>query len=430
VTKSKPHFCTCFAAFRLAQSSLLLLVIIMDSNMRTAVLTLTTASLLAIAGCKGKAEETPVPPTPVRVSEAFMGPAAPTIRTNGLLVNKDEIRLAFKVGGVVRHIAVQEGQRVRKGQKLAEIELTEVNAQVEQARQAQEKAARDLQRGERLYADQVISLEQLQDLRTQAGISEAALKSAQYNSGYSAIIAPRDGTVLRRLAEERELIAAGNPVLVLGAQDKGFVVRAGLADREIVQLKLNDSARVTLDALPDVTLEGKVTEIASAADPSSGLFNVEVLIDESDRPLKSGLVAKLSIVPAAARASQRVYVPIAAIVEGDGRKASVFVLDNDRARRREVEVAFFEDQAVALEGGVQAGERIVTDGSLYLEDGEHVKVQTSSDAAPTVPSATEKSARTDGSAPTMQGKETETAAGSEISAPSAAVRAKVGVGAA
>ena len=126
---------------------------------------------------------------------------------------------------------------MRKGQRLAEIEQTEVNAQVEQARQAHEKAKRDATRGERLYEDKVISLEQLQDLRTQAAVAEAGLNSAEFNWNYAAIIAPRDGTVLRRLAEERELVAAGTPVLVVGAQDRGFIVRTGLADREIVQVQ-------------------------------------------------------------------------------------------------------------------------------------------------------------------------------------------------
>ncbi len=337
-----------------------------------------------VAGCKGKTEEAAAVATPVRVTAAFTGPAAPPIHTNGLLLNKDEIRLSFKVGGVIRQLAVREGDRVRQGQKLAEIELAEVNAQVEQARQAHEKAQRDVERGERLYADQVISLEQLQDLRTQSAVTEAGLKSAQFNSSYSSIVAPRDGTVLRRLAEERELVGPGTPVLVLGAQDKGFVVRAGLADREIVQIKLRDTARVRLDALPGITLTGKVSEIASAADPASGLFNIDVQLDTTTQPLKSGLVAKLDIVPATALAAERVYVPIAAIVEGNGRRASVFVLDGNHARRREVEVAFIENDAVALTGGVTAGETVVTDGSLYLEDGEVVSVQaaaTSQEAA-------------------------------------------------
>ncbi len=335
---------------------------------------LTVAFAFVVAACNSKAtNETPAA-TPVRIVAATTGPAAPSIRTNGLLANKDEIRLAFKVGGVIRKLAVSEGEHVRRGQRLAEIEQTEINSQVEQARQAHEKAKRDVARGERLYEDKVISLEQLQDLRTQAAMAEAGLSSAEFNWNYAAIVAPRDGTVLRRLAEERELVTAGTPVLVLGAHDKGFVLRAGLADREIVQVRLGDLAQVRLDALPDATLVGKVTEVASAADVASGMFRIEVTLDPSDLPLKSGLVAKLTVVPASASAGSRIYVPISAIVEGDGRTARLFVLDKDRARRRDVEVAFIEGENVALVTGVEAGEQVITDGAQYLEDGEQVAI--------------------------------------------------------
>jgi RND family efflux transporter MFP subunit len=340
--------------------------------MRTPTLFVTVACAALLAGCNSKATEEARPATPVRVAAATTGPAAPSIRTNGLLANKDEIRLAFKVGGVIRKLAVSAGERVHKGQRLAEIEQTEVNAQVEQARQAHEKSKRDALRGERLYEDKVISLEQLEDLRTQAAMTEAALSSAEFNSNYAAIVAPRDGTVLRRLAEERELVAAGTPVLVLGAQDKGFIVSTGLADREIVQVRIGDAALIRLDALPDATLHGKVTEIASAADPASGMFRIEVTLEPTDLPLKSGLVAKLTVVPASAGAGSRVYVPIGAIVEGDGRTARLFVLDNNRARRRDVEVAFIEGDQVAISNGVEAGEQVITDGAQYLEDGEQV----------------------------------------------------------
>jgi RND family efflux transporter MFP subunit len=327
-----------------------------------------------LAGCNSKATEEARPATPVRIAEAKIGPAAPSIRTNGLLANKDEIRLAFKVGGVIRKLAVSEGEHVRKGQRLAEIEQTEINAQVEQARQAHEKAKRDVTRGERLYEDKVISLEQLQDLRTQAAVAEAGLNSAEFNWNYAAIVAPRDGTVLRRLAEERELVSAGTPVLVLGAHDQGFIVRTGLADREIVQVRIGDAALIRLDALPDATLHGKVTEIASAADTASGMFRIEVTLDATDLPLKSGLVAKLTVVPSSASAGSRVYVPIGAIVEGDGRTARLFVLEKDRVRRRDVEVAFIEGDNVALSSGLEAGEQVITDGAQYLEDGEQVAI--------------------------------------------------------
>ena len=336
---------------------------------------------LTLSGCSRAPEEAPVAATPVRIAAAFDGPAAPSIRTNGVLANEDEFRLSFKVGGVVKSVAVREGEFVRKGQRLAAIEQAEVNAQVEQARQANDKAKRDAERGERLYADKVFSLEQLQDLRTQTAVTEAALASTEFNSSYAAIIAPRDGTVLRRLVEERELVAAGAPVLVLGAKDRGFVVRTGLADREIVQVRLGDKAQIRLDALPGQTIEGRVTEVASAADAASGMFMVEIALEAGDLPLKSGLVAKLVITPATAANGKRVYVPISSIVEGDGRRASVFVLENDLAKRREVSVDFIENEGVALTKGVAAGEQVITDGALYLEDGERVAVETLNSSA-------------------------------------------------
>lgn len=332
------------------------------------------AAMLVTSGCADVDEPAPRPGTPVSITAATSGPAVPAIRTHGVLANKDEFRLAFKVGGIVRAIYVTEGERVQRGQKLAELEPTEIEAQVEQARQAHDKARRDLERGERLYRDRVISLEQLEDLRTQAAISAAALRAAEFNRRYATIVAPHDGTVLRRLAEERELVAAGAPILVLGAISHGFVVRAGLSDREIVQVGIGDSVAVRLDAVPAQTLSATISEVASAADPANGLFLIEADLEPSDLPLKSGLVARLTIQPAAAQRSSKVYVPIGAIVEGEGLRASVFVPKEGRAQRRDVEIAFIDGERVALQSGVALGEYVVTDGALYLEDGEPISI--------------------------------------------------------
>ena len=329
----------------------------------------------SLAGC-GSPEPMPAPKaTPVHVQQAAQGPAVPPIDTNGIVVTKNEMRLSFKLGGLVRRVHVQPGQTVRQGERLAEIELTEVNAQVEQARQLAEKSQRDLRRGENLYADQVISLEQLQDLRTQAAVAEASFKSARFNQGYSVITAPRDGVVLRKLVEERELVAAGAPVLVFGESDSGFVVRAALADREIVNVKLGDKGEIRMDAFPGQAMQGTVIEVASAADERSGMFPIEVRFDSPPPRLVSGLVARLRMAPESS-APPLTYVPMAALVEGDGDRASVFVLENGKAtaQRREVRVAFITADAIALESGISPGERVITDGALFLEDGETVEV--------------------------------------------------------
>ncbi len=326
-----------------------------------------------LAGCGSSEPPAVGKPTPVHTQQASKGPSVPPIDTNGLVVTKHEMRLSFKMGGVVRRIHVQEGDVVRQGQRLAEIELTEVGAQVEQARQLADKAARDLKRGENLYADQVISLEQLQDLRTQAAMAAAQRQSAQFNLGHSVITAPRDGMVMRKLAEERELVPAGTPVLVLGESDRGYVVRAALADREIVNVKLGDKGEIRMDAFPGQAMSGTIVEIASAADERSGMFPVEVQFDTPPPRLVSGLVARLRLAPDTS-APPLTYVPIAALVEGDGDRASVFVVDGGKAQRRDVRVAFITADSIALESGLAAGEAVITDGALFLENGEAVEI--------------------------------------------------------
>jgi membrane fusion protein, multidrug efflux system len=345
-----------------------------NRNVRVAPGLIAAALAMAAVACSPHSTITPQPATPVRTQVVTLGPARPQIATNGIVATKDEMRLSFKVGGVIRKIHVEEGQAVRKGQKLAEIELTEIDAQVAQIGALAEKAQRDLDRGERLYADQVISLEQLQDLRTQASLQKAQLRGVEFNRGYSVITAPQDGVVLRKLSQERELVPAGQAVLVIGAHERGYVVRAALSDREVVQLQLGDAAEILMDAYPGRVIDGSISEIANAADEKTGMFPVEVRFGSTPVPLASGLVAKLRIHPASGRESALTYVPTGAVVEGDHDLASVFVVNGNRVKRRDVRVAFIDSSGVAISSGLQAGERVVTDGAPYLEDQQQIEV--------------------------------------------------------
>ena len=335
-------------------------------------------TLAILAGCSAKTPEktdAAAQGTPVRTAPATSGPASAPIGASGLVANEDEMRLSFKTGGIIRRIAVGEGTVVRKGQVLAELELTEVNAQFEQARQGALKAERDLERGERLHADQVISLETLQNLRTQAAVARAASQAARFNLGYSSIVAPQDGRVLRRLAEERELVPPGQPVLVLGGADRGHVVRTALADREVVQVAVGDAALVEIDAYPGRRFEARVSEIAGAADPRSGLFPLELRIaPQKGITLATGLVARVDITPTAGRSGSLTRVPIAALVEGRGDDAVVFVAVQGVARKRAVKVAFIAGTEVALASGLAPGEPVITEGALYLQDGDRIRV--------------------------------------------------------
>jgi RND family efflux transporter MFP subunit len=331
---------------------------------------------VTVSACsRAPAKDEAPAPTLVRVTQAVNGPGAAPIVTTGIVTAADELKLSFKLGGVIQSIAVREGERVTAGQKLAELVPTEINAQLEQAQQLNDKAQRDLQRGERLYADQVIALEQLQNLRTQAKVAGAQLQSANFNSGFVRITAPAAGSIMRKLVEEHEVVAPGQPVLVLGASRKGYIVRAGLADREAVQVQVGDAATVLLDAVPGKTLSGHVRVIGGAAQLENGLFPVEIQLDATDVTLVAGLVAQVNILTGASSKTSFLYVPTGAVVAGVGQKATVYVLQGDTARRRDVQVAFFTRDQVALRDGLTANEQVVTDGALYLSDGDKVTVQ-------------------------------------------------------
>jgi RND family efflux transporter MFP subunit len=188
---------------------------------------------------------------------------------SGVLASKKEAKLSFKNGGIVAALRADEGQDVRKGQVLAVLDLTEIDAQVAQARNNFEKAQRDRDRVQRLYADSAATLEQMQNATTGFEVASAAFTAARFNREHSVIVAPENGRILRRQVEEGELINPGSSVFLFagGGAGEGWVVRTGIADRDMVKLKIGDRAKMTFDAYPGVSFPAVVTEIAAAADP-------------------------------------------------------------------------------------------------------------------------------------------------------------------
>ncbi|MHA7834666.1 MAG: biotin/lipoyl-binding protein, partial [Algiphilus sp.] len=117
----------------------------------------------------------PPPPRAVRAVQPEPAPAFPDIRVTGRLELRDEQRLAFRVPGIVEQVAVRAGDRIEQGQLLARLDTTEVDAAVEQAEAAADKALRDLERGRRLRAESVITQQQLDDLETAYEVARAQL---------------------------------------------------------------------------------------------------------------------------------------------------------------------------------------------------------------------------------------------------------------
>lgn len=311
---------------------------------------------------------------PVRVATVESAMLDATLHAVGAVAPRDEVKLSFKTPGVVATVHVDEGDAVSEGQVLAELEQAEIAATIRQAEAATEKAERDLARAKALFADGVATKEQVQDLTTAFQVARAAQDAAEFTARFTRITAPADGVVTRRLGEPGELVAAGQPLLVVGSTGRGWVVHAALADRDVVRVHEGDEAIVTLDAFPGREIPGTVSRLAAAADPATGTFRMEISVDGEDLRMAQGLVARVDVRDG--REVARPVVPMTALLEADGGRAVVFVVDPQQtvARRVVVETGRFAGDRVEIASGLVPGERVVIDGAAYLREGDPVKI--------------------------------------------------------
>ena len=296
------------------------------------------------------------------------------IHTSGKLASKTESKLSFKTGGIIKDIYVDEGQQVPEGTLLAALDLSEIKAMARQAELGLQKVERDFKRAQNLYKDSVATLEQYQDARTALEVARSNARIARFNLAHSEIRAPSRGKILKRIAEENEVIAPGYPVFLFASTENAWVVRANLTDKDIVRVNLLDSSMVLFDAFPGKTFSGSISETGNAADPYTGTYEVEVMLDEQPEQLVSGFIAKVDIYPSVTE--QRVVIPVEALIDASGMEGSVFVVENNRAIKRPVTILDIRDDGIVISSGLTGGEKIITEGADYLKDNTEVEVLT------------------------------------------------------
>jgi len=305
--------------------------------------------------------------TPVRTQPLKRQSIAQPIVVSGVVASQTEVKLAFKTGGIIDQIYAKEGQTVVRGQLLAKLNMSEIEAQVAQANIGLKKADRDLERAKNLYADSVATLEQLQNATTGQEISASALKIAAFNQKYSTIYAPVTGRVVRQFAEAGELIGASNPVLLIASTEQAFVIKVGLTDREVVRTKLGDPATVKIDAHPQKKFKAFVTQIAQTASPLTGTYEVELQIDNAQNlVLIAGFVAQAEIQPHDIQ--NYVVISPASLVEADGEKGYVYVLKGTEVQKTLVKILLITSKYIAIDADIPLDTKIVHEGVGYLMD--------------------------------------------------------------
>ncbi|MFZ5939577.1 MAG: efflux RND transporter periplasmic adaptor subunit [Bacteroidota bacterium] len=331
--------------------------------------------LLSItSGCGLKKAEhvEPAAKVPVKTISAEKRPFSITVHSAGKLASREEMKLSFKTGGIVSSLPAREGMTVKKGEVLARLNLSEIQAGVRQAELAVDKSYRDYQRVKNLYADSVATLEQLQNSRTAWELAKAQKQIADFNLQFSTISAPSDGKVLKVLVEANEMIAPGYPVLLFASTSGDWVIRSSLTDKDVIRVVTGDSAKVMLDAYPEHLFPAEVSDIAAMADPYTGTYEAEIRISSPLPGFRSGLIASVDIFTAGS--DTLIWIPLSALLDPVDNRGYVYVVGNERQLKRAVTTAGVSAGGILIRDGLTAGEMVITEGAALLGPDSRIKI--------------------------------------------------------
>ncbi len=312
---------------------------------------------------------------PVIIKPVIQDTLSPQFETSGYFTTDNETPLSFKNGGIIRKLYVREGDAIKKGQLLATIYASEVQAASRQATLAYEKAKRDYQRAVNLYHDSVATLEQMQNAKTALGVAEQQQAAAAFNLKHSEIRALENGQVLQRYLHEGQMAGPGMPVLLVNsATDYGWIFKTGISDYQWAALRVGDSAHIVTDAAPGVTLKAFVLKKSEGVDPQTGAFTLQLSIKKNeDIPLASGLFGKATLYPSTKVRGWR--IPYDALLDGDEQNGYVFITnDKQHVQKIKVGISKIEHNKVVIDSGLENARYLITSGSAYLKDGSHISV--------------------------------------------------------
>lgn len=312
---------------------------------------------------------------PVKVVSLVEEDTDAAIVTSGYFTTNDETILSFKNGGVINRIYVKEGDQITKGQLLASVNPTEIGSQVAQVQLSLQKAQRDYDRANKLFKDSVATLEQLQNAKTALDVAKQQIQSAKFNEGYTDIRATRNGYVLRKLANDGQIVGPGTPVLQInGASEGNWILKVGISDKQWSVLKVGDRATISSEALSGQVLQAKVSRKAESIDPQSGTFGVELaLVDGKVKGLAAGLFGKANIFPS--KKQRSFTIPYDALLDGGENEGYVFVTnDNQTAKKIKVQLGAIQKEKILVTSGLENSSAVIISGSAYLTDGSKIRV--------------------------------------------------------
>jgi RND family efflux transporter MFP subunit len=382
--------------------------------------------LLNLCGCKHESHVNAAAAIPVQTATVDEVAVDMSTHYSATIEPDTTVEMAFKVDGYVDSLLkvggrnVQEGDFIAKGAVLARVRQSDYRAgldasraqvlqaaeglkvamwQLSQVEAIHRKASLDAERATALYQEKALTKPDYDAARAQLDSTRAQMEAAQKNIEAqrnllesvkahersstitfedTALIAPMQAVVLDKRVELGTLVGRGMPAFRLG--DVGTVrIAFGVPDTLVTRLRLGAVLAVHVDAFPDSSFQGRIREIAAAADAATRLYRVEVAIPNARQQLKTGMMGKVSV-PGNQAAVVLPSVPVTALLRApsDPNAASVFVVDGAPGktvvRLRSIRLGQFVASRITVLAGLKKGEVVVTGGRQNLVDGSLIRI--------------------------------------------------------
>ncbi len=306
---------------------------------------------------------------PVKTVPVIRGEITSYVETHARLEAQRWVEVVSRVQGLAEVLRTEEGDQVLAGQILLNLEKEELLLQAEKAKVGLRQVQATFERTRVLHERRMVSQQEFENARNQFENAEVALREVELRLEYADIRAPIDGVLMQRHVEEGELVRTNQVVFVI-ADLEPLQIRVRVPEKRMIQVRVGQEARITVDPVPDHVFQATVRMINPGIDPASG--TVKVTLDvPSGGVLRPGMFATVRIITDS-RDDALIVPKKALLFETD--EDDLFVVRDGRGQRIRVVLGYTDGDRVEIVSGLREGDQVITVGHEGLKDNAAVRI--------------------------------------------------------
>ena len=325
-------------------------------------------------------------PVPIAASLATEGDISVYYKTNATLEVDKDADIVSRVSGLVKTIAVEEGDAVEAGAVLLEIENDEYKHRVTLA---SAKTQNLKSKKDRLKAltDDLVSAQERETAETDYNTAVAEMELAKLSLSYTTVRAPFAGKVVQRMVDPGQKVGSDTPVFHL-SDFRSLLAKVYVPSKEFKNLKIDQGVNLVLDSSKEV-MKGRIKLVSPIIDPATGTIKITVEVSDYPANTRPGDFSEVQVITDTH--PNVVLVPRFAVITDHDEQVVFIAAEDDTAERRPVEIGYTDDDHAEITSGIKVGDRVVVKGQRRLENGSILKILDDGSKAPEVSQGTPES---------------------------------------